>query len=442
MMEQDYLELLELQQIIQEGIEDAVPGIVRVRAEVASIQQRTNGHCYLELCQSDARGIVAKVRAIIWRYKADAVLGRFARETGMPLQAGVALIFEASVNYSEIYGISLIVDAIDVGATLGEAELRRRRTLERLEKEGLLELQKELALPGLPYRLAVISAPDAAGYGDFRRHLLENEYGFAFSVTLFEATMQGDGAPLSIIAALEKIVCLQEISPLASLGRNDKDGSVNDKDGSAEKSPPDAILILRGGGSTLDLACFDDYDLCAAIARCPIPVCTAIGHDRDEHAADLVANVSVKTPTALADLFIDAVAAEDERISGFESRLRIAFSGKIASIEQALAKAEGRIRLALTGKLAAQSAATDKIHHRIVFAFSHLVTAADATLSKLETRITAANPRLLLERGYTLVTGGSGALLRRAADAKAGEQIRVIYPDGSLKCTINETEIN
>ncbi len=384
MIEQDYLELLELQQIIKEGVEDAVPEAVRVRAEVASVQQRTNGHCYLELCQSDERTQLAKVRAIIWRSQAAEILGKFAEATGAPLQPGVAVIFEVKVNYSELYGVSLIIEDIDVTSTIGEAELRRRRTLDRLEKEGLLELQKEFALPPVPYSLAVISAPDAAGYGDFRRHLLENEYGFAFDVTLFPATMQGEGAPASIIAALEKIL------PVAAPGQND---SVSCHPERSEGSNFDAILILRGGGSSLDLACFDDYDLCAAIARCPLPVFTAIGHDRDEHAADLVACGSVKTPTALADMFIDAVAAEDECISSFQNRLRLAFSAKLAVL--------------------------------------------DAAVSRLETRITAANPRLLLERGYTLVTNDKGTILKLAADAAAGDRIKVLYKDGTLNCTVN-----
>lgn len=431
-LEQDYMELLELQQIIQEGIEDALPGIVRVRAEVASVQQRSNNHCYLELCQSGPLGVVAKVRAIIWKSRAGAVLGKFSKANGSALQAGMALVFEGRVNYSELYGVSLIIEDIDVEHTLGEAELRRRRTLERLEKEGLLDMQKELALPDVPYSLAVISAHDAAGYGDFCRHLLENEYGFAFEVTLFEATMQGDGAPASIIAALDRI----------------KNEGVD----------YDSILILRGGGSVLDLACFDDYELCEAIARFPLPVLTAIGHDRDEHAADRVANISVKTPTALADIFIDALAAEDERITAFQNRLRLAFAGKLARLEEGVTRAEARLRLsfagklgvleeclgrnksrlqlALVSKLSAAQGAADKLLARIRFALNATLTGADAALSKLETRITAANPRLLLERGYTLVAGGRGALIKRASEAKEGDHISVIFPDGSLHCLV------
>ena len=366
MRESDYLELYELQQIIREGVEEAVPGPVRVRAEIASLQQRANGHCYIELAQSGISGPVAKVRAVIWRSQAQEVLGKFAEATGGPLKPGVSVIFEVLVNYSELYGLTLVIEDVDVEHTLGEAELRRRETLARLEKEELLDLQKELALPDVPYRLAVISAADAAGYGDFRRHLLENEYGFAFDVTLFPATMQGDTAPASIIAALESI---------------------------AGAAGFDAVLVLRGGGSVLDLSCFDDYELCAAIARCPIPVFTAIGHDRDNHIADMVACDAVKTPTALADMFIDTVAAEDERISSFQSRLKLAFVSKLAILE--------------------------------------------AAVQRLETRIAAADPRRLLERGYTLITDSKGVLLKRAADVQTGAEISVLYPDGTLKCTVN-----
>ena len=124
---------------------------------------------------------------------------------------------------------------------------------------------------------------------------------------LFPATMQGNQAPESISDALEEV--------------------------QTASKQYDAVLILRGGGSNFDLQCFDDYGLCFNIANCPLPVFTAIGHDKDYHVADMVAYDFVKTPTALADLFIDCVAAEDERISNFSNRLRLAIhslkTGKI-----------------------------------------------------------------------------------------------------------------
>ena len=387
-MEQDYLELLELQTLIREGIEDAMPGPVRVRAEIASLQRRSNGHCYLELCESGPRGPVAKVRAVIWRSAWDPVAGKFARETGEPLREGLALVFEVTVNYSELYGLTLIIEDIDVSHTLGEAELARRRTIEKLTEEGLMDLQKELALPDLPYEIAVISAPDAAGYGDFRRHLLENEYGFAFNVTLFEAAMQGETAPASIMDAMQRAL--------------DAGGF-------------DAVLVMRGGGSTLDLACFDDYALCAAIARYPVPVYTAIGHDRDVHVADMVACGSVKTPTALADLLVDAVAAEDERISAFVSRLRIAFGTKISAME----------------------ASCQRLAHRTALAFTSRLSIADARLSALQARIRSADPRSILARGFALVADEHGTLVKSAASVSPGDNLQIRFSDGTVNSTVN-----
>lgn len=361
------VDLLTLQILVREGLDELFPEAVWVRAEIASLQARSNGHCYLELCQSDGNGVVAKAKAIIWRNNYLMLSAFFREAAGSELRPGITVLVHARVSYSELYGLSLIVDEIDPSVTVGEAELQKRRTIAKLEAEGMMDRQKELELPLLPRRLAVISASGAAGFGDFRRHLEENEYGFAFEVTLFEAAMQGDTAAASISDALAAV----ETSP---------DG------------PFDAALILRGGGSTLDLACFDDYGLCFAIANSPLPVLTAIGHDRDFHVADMVAYHYVKTPTALADVFIDAFAAEDERITSCSTRLRLAFQAKLSGM--------------------------------------------DAALEVLRSRIAAADPRKVLERGYTLVTDADGVVRKSAAGLAAGDTLRIYFSDGEIKVKV------
>ena len=278
MAQREYMDLLELQERIKEGIEDAFPERYWVKAEIASFSPRSNGHCYLELSQSRGGQPVAQSRAMIWKWYYPRLKAFFEQAAGQPLQAGITVLVKVQVSYSELYGISLFIEDIDPAFTLGEKALERKRTIEFLTREGYMDMQQELALPELPYRLAVITSKTAAGYGDFRRHLLENEEGYAFRLDLYEALMQGEQAPASILSAILEV----------------------------QEQPYDALLILRGGGSDLDLACFDDPDLAVAIATCPIPVVTAIGHDRDVHIADLVAHTSVKTPTALADLFLDA----------------------------------------------------------------------------------------------------------------------------------------
>ena len=366
-METEYIDLLELQSRLREEIEESFPERCWVRAEIASVQARANGHCYLDLSQSEEGRIVAKAKAVIWRSRYAPLRAYFREATGGDLAPGMEVLLRVQVSYSELYGLSLTVEEIEPRFTLGAAELQRRRTLEKLEADGLLDRQQELEPALLPYRLAVISARDAAGYGDFRRHLEENAYGFTFEVQLFEATMQGEDAPASIVDALERVECAP--------------------------APFDAVLILRGGGSALDLACFDDYGLCFAIANCPVPVYTAIGHDRDVHVADRVAYEAVKTPTALADRFIDALAAEDERISAFTGRLRMAFAAKLAEMEQ---------RVLALGE-----------------------------------RIRAADPRGVLARGYTLVTDAQGVVVKSARQLQEGRRFRVLFADGAVDAIVD-----
>lgn len=362
MSSEDYISLSELQNALKGVVEDAIPDSVWVKAEVVSLQLRSNGHCYLDLAESGPSGIVAKAHAVIWRSRYALVSKAFEAAADGPLQAGMQILALVQVSYSGLYGMTLSIEDIEPMFTLGDAEKRRRETIARLEELGLMDLQKELELPLLPYRLAVISASDAAGYGDFCRHLEENEYGFAFEVRLFPAVMQGPGAPLSMMTALHQI--------------------------SQDAVLPDAVLIMRGGGSSLDLACFDDFSLCEAIARFPVPVFTAIGHDRDHHVADMVACSYVKTPTALADLFIDALAAEDERVGSFASRLRLAFSAKLSLME--------------------------------------------SRLDVLGARIKAADPRNVLSRGYALVVDGKGVVAKSSRVFRNGDEIRVIFEDGEV----------
>ena len=371
MMEKNVIDLFTLQTEVRQSLESSFPARVWVRAEVSAVKVRGGGHCYLELSQSDESGLVAKASAIIWasRYR---VLGPyFESVAGSPLQPGITVLLRVQVNYSQLYGLSLIVDDIDASCTLGEKEKERLATIERLKKEGLLDRQKSLEMTALPYRLAVVSAPDAAGYRDFERHLKGNAYGFVLETVLYEAVMQGASAPESISDALKAAA-------------------------SAEK-PFDAVLVLRGGGSNLDLSCFDDYRLASAIATCPVPILTAVGHDQDFHICDMVAWRYVKTPTALADTFIEIYADEDQYISSFAGRLKTAFLNKIS----------------LMG----------------------------SRVDVLESRIAGADPRRILSRGYALVVDDGGVVMKNAAGHSAGDNVKVMFADGTLDCRVTGIQL-
>jgi exodeoxyribonuclease VII large subunit len=349
-MEKEFIDLFEFQSRLKKGIELLFPNRLWIRAEVSAVKARNGGHCYLELSQSDGSGLIAKASAIIWSSKYRFIAPYFESVTGSPLQEGMVILVEVQPTYSQLYGFSLIINDIDPEYSLGLKELERQKTIERLQSEGLMDRQKGLALPALPYHLAVISAADAAGYRDFMRHLDENPYGFKVDPVLFPAQMQGTDCPASIIAALDAIL---------QSGREF-----------------DAVLIMRGGGSKLDLACFDDYEMAAAIAQYPIPVLTGVGHDHDFHVCDMVAYEYVKTPTALADYILEMYENEDSRLSSCHTRMRLALTSRLSSMESRAARLADRIRNASAMK----------------------ISLAESVLNVMQTRIAAADPRRIMER--------------------------------------------
>ncbi len=365
-MEKTALDLYTLQTRLKSSVEGAFPEKVWVKAEISAMKARTGGHCYMELSQSDGQNLVAKSQAIIWSSAFRFLSPYFESVTGMPLQAGINVLVRVQVNFSQLYGFSLIIDDIDPGYTIGDREAEKQETIARLVREGLMERQKSLVMTELPYRFAVISAPDAAGYRDFMRHLHENEFGFTFHTDLIEAVMQGTSAPRSIADAVKSI--------------------------SSSAKPYDAVLILRGGGAKLDLACFDDYEIASAIACCPVPVLTAVGHDQDYHVCDMVSWENVKTPTALADFFLDIYMSEDQKIMSYGSRLKMAFINKISAM--------------------------------------------NSKIDVLEARISGADPRRILARGYVLVTDAEGVVLKKSEGRKVGDMISVMFSDGVLGCEV------
>ena len=387
-MEKEIFDLFDLQQKLKKGIECLFPKRIWVRAEVSAVKARHGGHCYLELSQSDADGLLAKANAIIWASRYRFIAPYFESVTGSPISEGMTVLVEVQVSYSQLYGFSLIINDVDPEYSLGIREMERQKTMERLAKEGLLELQKSLTLPLLPYSIAVISAEDAAGYRDFIRHIQENPYGFGFDLTLFPALMQGADCPQSIISAMDAVL------------DSGKDY--------------DAVLILRGGGAKLDLACFDDYGLAAVIAQYPLPVLTAIGHDQDFHVCDMVAYEYLKTPTALADYIISIYEDEDARLSSYLTRMRLAFGSRISAMESVL----------------------DVLRSRVRGGFALKVSTMESALKVFETRISAADPRRILGRGYALVLDEDGRVLKGAEGLSKGDRMSLMFNDGTLDCLI------
>ncbi len=272
--------LLALNQLIKSALDENLNPSYWVIAEIGELKQAAQGHAYLDLVEKSGNQILAKTKANIWSYSYRTIAGRFQAVTGQPLKAGMKILAQVSVTFHEIYGFSLNVKDIDPNFTLGERARIRQEVIDKLTREGLMGLNKRFELPMVPQKIAVISSATAAGCGDFMDQVQKNRNGYQVHSTFFQATLQGSGASATIVNALNCIIDL------------------------FEKENFDAIIIIRGGGAQMDLDCFDDYELALAIAKCPIPVITGIGHERDETIADMVSHTRMKTPTAAAEFIL------------------------------------------------------------------------------------------------------------------------------------------
>lgn len=281
---------------IRQATEEAFPSAVWVVAEILEMHINRSGHCYMELIEKSETDhkIIAKSRATVWAFKFRMLRPYFESTTGSQLQAGIKVLLKAEVSFHELYGLSLNITDIDPAYTMGDLARKKKEVLDKLEAAGVMEMNHDIPLPEVPQKIAVISSETAAGFGDFMDSLVNNSYGFGFKVSVFPAVVQGDVAEKSIISALEQVYAME--------------------------ANFDVVVLIRGGGSQADLDCFNGYDLAMNIAQFPLPVLTGIGHERDETIADLVANRSLKTPTAVAEFLLDRLLDFADKLSRLQER--------------------------------------------------------------------------------------------------------------------------
>jgi exodeoxyribonuclease VII large subunit len=291
------ISLGELQMIIRDSLYLALPDVYWVIAEISELKENSAGHCYLELIekQPDDKNVRARVKAIIWSKRFRFLKAFFENTTGDSLREGLKILVKAKVEYHELYGLSLIISDIDPAFTIGDMAMKRQLVIRKLEQEGVFSMNKELAFPVVPQRVAVISSKNAAGYSDFINHLKNNNFGYVFYTSLIETVLQGTETEQSVIRALDKIANKAHMF--------------------------DLVVIIRGGGSQSDLSWFDSYNIAYHVTQFPLPVITGIGHDKDISVTDMVANRSLKTPTAVADLLIDSLADTENHILEISSQI-------------------------------------------------------------------------------------------------------------------------
>ncbi len=425
------LSLYELNNLVRSTLENTMCTFYWVRAEISSLQ--FNRHCYLELVQKDERGqgIMAKARAQIWANKWYAIKGHFERVTGQVLSAGMEVLIQVEVTFHELYGYSLNISDIDPTFTLGDIARKRMEIIQSLKNEGVYDMNKELPLPRLLQRIAVISSATAAGYGDFCDQLNNNKFGLAFHTQLFPAIMQGNGVEESVIAALNRIA--------------------------EDLDDWDIVVIIRGGGSVTDLSGFDTLALGENVAQFPLPVITGIGHERDDTVIDMVSHTRVKTPTAAAEFLIHHQAeelgkVEDLALRMFNSTISIIqdekhrlsiLSNKLPTLFEMIKQRENArldrnfitLQSLIIQKTANEKSLIENKLQRLVSATEALLTSQQHKLEMLQTKMDGADPQRILNLGFS-ITRIDGKAVQDASTLHAGQAIETTLKSGTIKSTI------
>lgn len=361
---QQAISLLALNQLIRETLEVHLESSYWVVAEIGELKQAGQGHAYLDLVEKLGNQIAAKMRANIWAYSYRTIAGRFQAVTGQSLRAGMKILAQVTVTFHELYGISLNVKDIDPNFTLGERARIRQEIIDRLSREGMMELNKRFTLPTVPQKIAVISSASAAGYGDFVNQIDHNRFGYKVTHKLYQATLQGTDAAATMVNAFQKIGSDQE----------------------AEKF--DLIVLIRGGGAQLDLDCFDDYGLALSIAKSPIPVLTGIGHERDETIADLVSHTKMKTPTAVAEFILSGFRDFEDRLNLWTKNLSRLAGQMLIQEERKMADLENRLKNLVRFNLVKNAEKLIFFQNRIKSSSQNQIRISNLSLSNLNLTLT------------------------------------------------------
>ena len=424
------ISLLELTRRIAYLVQAPETQNVWVTAELQDVNAR-GGHCYMELLQKDEAGRqVARIRGCCWANIYGPLARRFYQATGQQFASGLKVMLKVSASMHPVFGLSLVVLEVNPEYTLGDLVRRRMEIINRLQKEGVLEMNRQLQWPKVVQRIAVISAKGAAGYGDFLNQLYHNPMRLRFHTELFQATMQGTSAPASIIDALSRIADRQEEF--------------------------DGVVIIRGGGATSDLQAYEDYDLAVAVAQFPLPIAIGIGHERDITVLDWVANTRLKTPTAVAEWLIsrnenvlnalgvagnkilqlvnDRLAGNKQQLAQAEALLPVAARGTLDRRNQRLRQAIASLAGLPAAKIQPALARLDSFPQRIADAIAARITFARGQINAQEHILKVLSPAATLARGYS-ITRIDGHAVSSVQAVPPGSILEITLSDGTISAT-------
>lgn len=401
--------LYDLQRMVRSTVEECFATPLWVSAEISELKVNRSGHCYLNLVEKgNSEGAPrAEARAVIWRNNYTQIDAMFREATGSPLASGIGVLVRVVVTYHEIYGFSLQIIDLDPNYTLGDVERRRRETIERLKEDGVWDMNRELSLPRPLLRIAVVSSATAAGYRDFMTEISSSP--FNFNVTLFEATMQGEGAEESIINALSAIA--------------------------ERESDFDVAVIIRGGGSTSDLALFDSYRIALYVTQMPLAVITGIGHDKDVSVVDMVAHYMCKTPTAVGAFLVDSATAELNTIYDLATEFRQLSEQMLNNQSAYLAQRKMELCHLASQNISNHSHNLSAIELSVKELSSRIIATEEQRLESLKRLTESYSLDNILKLGFALVQTSEG-IITSADGIGIGDQIEITLHNGTINAVV------
>ena len=403
------LTLLDLQRMVRATLESRFRDPLWISAEISELKVNRSGHCYLNLVEKGATDGAprAEARAVIWRSAYLPMASMFEAATGTTLRAGLRVLVRVVVSYHEVYGFSLQIIDLDPRFTLGEVERRRRETIARLQQDGVWDMNRELSLPRPTLRIAIVSSDTAAGYQDFMNELRRNSY--RFETTLFRSLMQGDAAEESVINALNEIA--------------------------ARESDFDVVAIIRGGGSTSDLALFDSYLIASYVAQFPLPIFSGIGHDKDISVVDMVAHTSLKTPTAVATKLVEMADYEMNIVENLAADITLLVENRVQNEAMRIYTLGTDIERHATSITNTQLNHIDLIKSELHSRIEYILSTEERRIDNAKRTLESYSIDNILRLGFAVVRNQDGAI-RSIANTHIGESIDIELIDGTVGAEI------
>lgn len=397
--------------VVNDVLRETFGGGLWVQGEIEGFNGRGK-HTYFNLVERNADNKAA-LSVSIWQGNM-ARLRPLLTQHRLELADGIKVrIFGSPDVYAQRGSFGFKVTNIDPRFTLGDLAGQRDEVIRRLKEQGLYDANRQIAVPLVPLRIGLITSVGSAAHADVL-HELENS-GFGYHMLVRDVRVQGEEAVPTVVAALSEM---------------------------GQRADLDVIMVVRGGGSRTDLLAFDTQDIAVAIARCPLPVFTGIGHEIDVSVADEVACRSFKTPTACAaaigGMVQSYVDATEETWRGIAVTATTQLQNAERRLTERAARVKNRIVDALQRASTALSIASDRIRRRpldvLVSASRHIDAVAD--------RLRLLDPVNTMARGWSVTRTTDGLVVRSSSQLSPGDVLVTSFADGTATSTVNNVKVD